>query len=629
MKKLTCFKAYDIRGKLGEELNEDIAWRIGRAYGEFLKPKTIVLGGDVRLTSETLKLALARGLQDAGVDVLDIGMSGTEEIYFATFHLGVDGGIEVTASHNPMDYNGMKLVREGARPISGDTGLRDVQRLAEANDFPPVDETKRGRYQQINLRDAYVDHLFGYINVKNLTPLKLVINSGNGAAGPVVDAIEARFKALGAPVELIKVHNTPDGNFPNGIPNPLLPECRDDTRNAVIKHGADMGIAFDGDFDRCFLFDEKGQFIEGYYIVGLLAEAFLEKNPGAKIIHDPRLSWNTIDVVTAAGGTPVMSKTGHAFIKERMRKEDAIYGGEMSAHHYFRDFAYCDSGMIPWLLVAELLCLKGKTLGDAKAGKIHNVYIAMQMCDGARVKKLVHQLADTTCSVLLIPDVFTFNILHSRLEEMNGVPVVPLYDTPLSGVNRLLKRAEDIVLATLILLLISPVLCCIALAVKLSSPGPVIFRQTRYGMDGKPIKVWKFRSMKVMENDKVVTQATQNDPRVTKVGNFLRRTSLDELPQFINVLTGGMSIVGPRPHAVAHNEQYRQLIEGYMLRHKVKPGITGWAQINGWRGETDTLEKMEKRVEFDLEYIREWSVWFDIKIVFLTVFKGFVNKAAY
>ncbi|RLW73791.1 phosphomannomutase CpsG [Escherichia coli] len=409
MKKLTCFKAYDIRGKLGEELNEDVAWRIGRAYGEFLKPKTIVLGGDVRLTSETLKLALAKGLQDAGVDVLDIGMSGTEEIYFATFHLGVDGGIEVTASHNPMDYNGMKLVREEARPISGDTGLRDVQRLAEANDFPPVegdtglrdvqrlaeandfppvDETKRGRYQQITLRDAYVDHLFGYINVKNLMPLKLVINSGNGAAGPVVDAIEARFKALGAPVELIKVHNTPDGNFPNGIPNPLLPECRDDTRNAVIKHGADMGIAFDGDFDRCFLFDEKGQFIEGYYIVGLLAEAFLEKNPGAKIIHDPRLSWNTlaeafleknpgakiihdprlswntVDVVTAAGGTPVMSKTGHAFIKERMRKEDAIYGGEMSAHHYFRDFAYCDSGMIPWLLVAELVCLKGKTLGE-------------------------------------------------------------------------------------------------------------------------------------------------------------------------------------------------------------------------------------------------------------------------
>ena len=266
---------------------------------------------------------------------------------------------------------------------------------------------------------------------------------------------------------------------------------------------------------------------------------------------------------------------------------------------------------------------------DAKAGKIHNVYIALHMKDESRIKTLMRELADTTCSVILIPDVFTFNILHSRIEEVNGVPVVPLYDTPLSGINRVLKRVEDIVLSSLILLLISPVLCCIALAVKLSSPGPIIFRQTRYGMDGKPIMVWKFRSMKVMENDKVVTQATQNDPRVTRVGNFLRRTSLDELPQFINVFTGGMSIVGPRPHAVAHNEQYRTLIEGYMLRHKVKPGITGWAQINGWRGETDTLEKMEKRIEFDLEYIREWSLWFDIKIVFLTIFKGFVNKAAY
>lgn len=266
---------------------------------------------------------------------------------------------------------------------------------------------------------------------------------------------------------------------------------------------------------------------------------------------------------------------------------------------------------------------------DAKAGKIHNVYIAMSMNDAVSIKKLVRDLSDTTCSVMMIPDVFTFNILHSRLDEVNGVPVVPLFDTPLSGINRVLKRIEDIILSSLILLLISPVLLCIAVAVKVTSPGPVIFRQTRYGMDGKPIKVWKFRSMRVMENDAVVVQATQNDPRVTRVGSFLRRTSLDELPQFINVLTGGMSIVGPRPHAVAHNEQYRALIEGYMLRHKVKPGITGWAQINGWRGETDTLEKMEKRVEFDLEYIREWSLWLDIKIVFLTIFKGFVNKAAY
>ncbi|MFF6009167.1 phosphomannomutase CpsG [Rahnella sp. R3(2024)] len=364
MPPLTCFKAYDIRGRLGEELNEDIAWRIGRAFGEYLKPKTIVLGGDVRLSSESLKLALARGLQDAGVDVLDIGLSGTEEIYFATSHLNVDGGIEVTASHNPMDYNGMKLVRRDSRPISGDSGLRDIQRLAEENNFSPVDDSNRGRYEKISVVDQYIDHLFSYVNVDNITPKKFVINSGNGAAGPIIDAIEKRFKKLNIPLTLVKVHHKPDGTFPNGIPNPLLPECRSDTSNAVVTHGADMGIAFDGDFDRCFLFDEKGEFIEGYYIVGLLAAAFLEKNPGSKIIHDPRLSWNTIDIVTKGGGTPIMSKTGHAFIKERMREEDAIYGGEMSAHHYFRDFAYCDSGMIPWLLVAELLCLKGQTLSQ-------------------------------------------------------------------------------------------------------------------------------------------------------------------------------------------------------------------------------------------------------------------------
>lgn len=369
MKKLTCFKAYDIRGKLGEELNEDIAYRIGRAYGEFLKPKTIVLGSDVRLTSDSLKLALAKGLQDAGTDVIDIGTTGTEEIYFATSHLKADGGIEVTASHNPINYNGMKLVREGSRPISGDTGLRAIQDLAEANQFPaPL--SARGHYVQQDVLADYVQHVLSYINIANFKPLKLVINSGNGAAGHVIDAIEAQLKAHNVPLEVIKVHHQPDGTFPNGIPNPLLPECRADTANAVREHGADMGIAFDGDFDRCFLFDENGEFIEGYYIVGLLAEAFLQKQPGAKIIHDPRLSWNTVDVVTQAGGEPVMSKTGHAFIKERMRAEDAIYGGEMSAHHYFRDFAYCDSGMIPWLLVAELVCVKGQTIGQLVKDRI-------------------------------------------------------------------------------------------------------------------------------------------------------------------------------------------------------------------------------------------------------------------
>lgn len=268
-------------------------------------------------------------------------------------------------------------------------------------------------------------------------------------------------------------------------------------------------------------------------------------------------------------------------------------------------------------------------IAAARAGQIHNVYIALPMSEGERIRKLVSALSDTTCSVMLIPEVLAFSVLHNRTGDINGVPVIPLLDSPISGVNRMLKRGEDLILSALILFFFAPALCAIALAVHFSSPGPVLFRQTRYGMDGRPIQVWKFRTMQVMENDRHVMQARRDDPRVTRVGQFLRRTSLDELPQFFNVLAGDMSVVGPRPHAVAHNEQYRMLIEGYMLRHKVKPGITGWAQVNGWRGETDTLEKMQKRVEFDLEYIREWSLWFDIKIVIMTLFKGFIHEAAY
>ncbi|MEX2976136.1 phosphomannomutase CpsG [Serratia fonticola] len=450
MKKLTCFKAYDVRGKLGEELNEDIAYRIGRAYGEFLKPKTIVLGSDVRLTSESLKQALARGLQDAGTDVIDIGMTGTEEIYFATSHLKADGGIEVTASHNPIDYNGMKLVREGSRPISGDTGLRAIQELAEVNQFPaPL--AARGHYVQQDVLADYVLHVLSYIKTENFKPLKLVINSGNGAAGHVIDAIEAQLNAHNVPLEFIKVHHQPDGTFPNGIPNPLLPECRADTANAVREHGADMGIAFDGDFDRCFLFDENGEFIEGYYIVGLLAEAFLQKQPGAKIIHDPRLSWNTIDVVTQAGGEPVMSKTGHAFIKERMRAEDAIYGGEMSAHHYFRDFAYCDSGMIPWLLVAELVCVKGQTIGQLVEDRIAaypssgeiNVKLAEPTVSIDKVKQHYLNLAgevDYTDGISIEFPEWRFNLRSSNTE-----PVVRLNVESRADVTLMQQKTAEII----------------------------------------------------------------------------------------------------------------------------------------------------------------------------------------
>jgi len=360
--KLTCFKAYDIRGKLGTELNDTIAYNIGRAYGQFLKPKKIVVGADIRPTSHSLKMAIAQGLMDSGVDVIDIGMTGTEEVYFASFHLDVDGGIEVTASHNPMDYNGMKLVKKNAQPISGDTGLLDIKALAEAGEF--VDVAEKGTLTEVSILEDFVTHLIGYLDVPNIKPLKIVVNAGNGAAGHVIDALEARFATLNVPVTFIKVHHEADGTFPNGIPNPILLENRAATSDAVKAHGADFGVAWDGDFDRCFLFDQNGGFIEGYYIVGLLAQAFLLKNPGEKIIHDPRLTWNTIDIVKTSGGDAIQCKTGHAFIKERMRKENAVYGGEMSAHHYFRDFAYCDSGMIPWLLVTNLVSSTGKSLSQ-------------------------------------------------------------------------------------------------------------------------------------------------------------------------------------------------------------------------------------------------------------------------
>lgn len=353
---LKCFKAYDIRGRVPEELDEDLAQRIGYALSTQLDPGPVVLGRDVRLSSPGLQAALSKGLRYGGREVIDIGVGGTEEVYFQTAHLRAAGGIMVTASHNPMDYNGMKLVRQGARPISGDSGLFAI-RDACASPLPAQQPTdsEREHYD----RSAFIRHLLSYVDRDTLKPLKIVVNAGNGGAGLVIDALAPHL-----PFEFIRIHHAPDGSFPNGIPNPLLPECRRDTAQAVVDNGADFGVAWDGDFDRCFFFDANGRFIEGYYLVGLLATSMLSKHPGAKIIHDPRLTWNTIEMVEAAGGVPVMSKTGHAFIKERMRAENAIYGGEMSAHHYFRDFAYCDSGMIPWLLIASLLSSTSKSLAE-------------------------------------------------------------------------------------------------------------------------------------------------------------------------------------------------------------------------------------------------------------------------
>ena len=363
-----AFKAYDVRGVVPSEVNAEMAYRVGRVFAAMFAAEKVVVGHDIRLSGRELVDALTEGLRHGGSDVIDIGQCGTEMIYFATAHLDADGGIMVTASHNPAEYNGMKLVRRGARPISADTGLMEIaDMVVDSKDFPHVKVPGKteGSVRRYDIMPEYIEHLLGYIDVQALKPLKIVANPGNGGAGPVLNEL-AKY----LPFEFIKINETPDGTFPNGVPNPLLVPNREATAKLVRENGADLGVAWDGDFDRCFLFDEKAEFIEGYYIVGLLAEVFLRKQPGAKIMYDPRLTWNTQEVVDAAGGTAVRCKSGHAFMKECMRANEVLYGGEMSAHHYFKDFSYCDSGMIPWLLVAELLCTTGKNLSELVAERM-------------------------------------------------------------------------------------------------------------------------------------------------------------------------------------------------------------------------------------------------------------------
>jgi phosphomannomutase/phosphomannomutase/phosphoglucomutase len=358
MPKLRCFKAYDIRGRIPEELNDTLAYQIGQAYAAFVKPRMVAVGRDIRESSAQLRDSLTRGLTDSGVDVADIGLCGTEGVYFATFSERLDGGIMVTASHNPPDYNGMKFVREQSRPISADTGLADMQALIE-NARLPGKAAAAGQVSPLDISAGYLQHLLGYVATDRLKRLKVVVNAGDGGAGLIIDQLEPHL-----PFEFIKINHQPDSSFPHGVPNPMLQENRASTVEAIRRAKADVGLAWDGDYDRCFFFDEHGNFIEGYYLVGLLAEAFLRRHRGARIVHDPRLTWNTIDIVQQNGGQAVLCKSGHAFIKQRMREVDAVYGGEMSAHHYFRDFEYCDSGMIPWLLVLAVMCESGKTLSE-------------------------------------------------------------------------------------------------------------------------------------------------------------------------------------------------------------------------------------------------------------------------
>ncbi len=355
--RLSCFKAYDVRGRVPDELDVELARKIGRAYTRFLGAKRVAVGYDIRLSSPEMARAVAAGVTDEGSEVVDIGQCGTEQVYFATFHLGLDGGAMITASHNPADYNGVKLVREQARPISADTGLAEIERMILGDDLGPA--KGGGTVSRASIDDAYIEHLLTFVERSSLKELKLVVNAGNGGAGAVIDRLEEHL-----PFRFVKLLHEPDGHFPNGVPNPLLPDNRQVTADAVVREKADLGIAWDGDFDRCFLFDEKGQFIEGYYIVGLLAEAVLSRTRGERIVHDPRLVWNTLDIVRESAGVAVQCKSGHAFMKDVMRREDAAYGGEMSAHHYFRDFSYCDSGMVPWMLAAQLIAERGKPMSE-------------------------------------------------------------------------------------------------------------------------------------------------------------------------------------------------------------------------------------------------------------------------
>jgi phosphomannomutase/phosphomannomutase/phosphoglucomutase len=427
MSKLSCFKAYDVRGRVPDELNESLAYRIGQSYAGLIAPKQVAVGRDIRHSSTTLQAALIRGLRDSGVEVSDIGLCGTEGVYFATFAQHFDGGIMVTASHNPPDYNGMKFVREGSRPISADTGLKDMQRAIEQNSLPPK-AAHAGALRTLDTGASYVEHLLSYVDVSKLKPLKIVVNAGNGGAGLVVDALEPHL-----PVQFVKINHEVDGSFPNGVPNPMLEQNRASTSEAVARSRADLGLAWDGDYDRCFFFDEAGGFIEGYYLVGLLAESFLRRHHGGRVVHDPRLTWNTIDIVQQCGGTPVLCKSGHAFIKQKMREVDGVYGGEMSAHHYFRDFAYCDSGMIPWLLVLAIMSESGKSLSelvgerqrlypasgeinrelDAKMGETRSVLSRVQEHYQARARNI-----DFTDGLSMEFDHWRFNLRGSNTEPL-------------------------------------------------------------------------------------------------------------------------------------------------------------------------------------------------------------------
>lgn len=445
------FGAYDIRGIYPGNINQELAYRIGRVFPELFNADKVAIGHDIRLSGPTISDALARGLTEAGCDVYDIGQCGTEMIYFATGFKKLDGGIMITASHNPKDYNGMKFVRKGSRPVGSDTGLFSIRDAISDESRDWSHKVATGTVYKIDIMPDYIKRLLSYVDQSKLKPLKVVINTGNGAAGPIINEIEKYL-----PFEIVKVHNDTNGFFPNGVPNPILEENRDATAKAVVESGAACGIAFDGDFDRCFLFDEKGGFIEGYYMVGFLAQAFLSKNPGAKIIYEPRMIWNTVEIVEQNGGEAVISRSGHAFIKAKMREVNAIYGGEMSAHHYFRDFYYCDSGMIPWLLVLELLSQTDKSLSQLMEDRIAKFPISgeinTKVQSGDQVKEVMRKLEEKYASTGEVMKLDGFGVNYPdwrfNVRSSNTEPLIRL-NVETRGNKELLKQKTDELLAVI------------------------------------------------------------------------------------------------------------------------------------------------------------------------------------
>ena len=451
---VSCFKKYDIRGKWGEDINEDLAFKIGYSVAKRFNARKVVLGHDARESSPILSRAMSEGICAFGSDVSSIGLSGTEEMYAAVSSLEADAGVEVTASHNPIEFNGFKIVKSGSQPLT-EKEFFDIKSMVIEFDYEKVEAAGTVFNDQEIARSLYIEKLLSFVNIKNLKPLKIVVNSGNGAAGPTIDKLIAVLEQKGVPVNIAKVHHHPDPKFPNGIPNPMLKENHKATKDAVLSEKADLGVAFDGDFDRCFIFDKFGDFVSNEYLIGFLAKGFLRKVKGAHIVHDPRVIWNILDVVENSCGKSFLSQTGHVLFKKEMRRCGAIYGGELSAHHYFRDFYYCDSGMIPWLMIWELLSTCGMRLDELiskrkkkfiSSGEINFTVTDQEHCLSFINKSFARNAlyVDKTDGVSISFDTWRFNLRKSNTE-----PLVRL-NVEVQGDMRLLKektqKLKDLIL---------------------------------------------------------------------------------------------------------------------------------------------------------------------------------------